>query len=202
MKIRLPIKVTKKEDYVLIGFAVILATIMTTIGIIILKTPPMPQQITANPTPAVQQTPQTEAPQQTNQNTLTNPNTANPPIAYNISAQNTIIDKVTNHPTISQDDSAAKEKLLKLLPQGSDGGVIYSTSDFQIEYIQAFDFFQVEILTLNVQAAKNEANAWFRSQGVSQQGICNYPVDFYLNSAIATQLSNFPFIFSPSPNGC
>jgi len=184
----------KKEDYVLIAFAIILGTIITIIGVIILRTPPektpvhtITQQQQTNGTP-VSVYPSTPA--------------QNLPVAYNIQGQDKIIQKVENHPKLTQDDGLAKERLLQLLPTGETGGIIYSSPDFQIEYIKSFDLFQVEVLTINLQQAKNEANVWFRNEGVSQQGICDFPVDFYLSADVAKQLSGLHMVFSPLPNSC
>jgi hypothetical protein len=187
----------KKENYILVGFAVILATIMIIIATIVLKTPstPTPTQQTTNIAPSL---PVTSI-------TLISPSIqaqAVPPIAYDTNAQNKMLAKINNHSNLSQSDSAVKKKILTLLPSGQDGGVVYASSDFQISYIKAFDLFQVEILTTNIAQAKDEVNVWFRQQGASQEGICNYPVDFYLGNDVAKQLKGSSVPFSPLPNSC
>jgi hypothetical protein len=103
---------------------------------------------------------------------------------------------------LSKNDNTAKTKLLSLLPSGDVPGIIYQSSDFSVEYISSAKMFLVEIKTINIQSAKAEAEDWFLSQGVSQQGICDYPVDFYLSNDVSTQLNNQRLIFSPLPNGC
>lgn len=184
----------KKEDYVLVAFAIILGTIITIIGVIILRTPPEKLPI---------HTIQEQQPQTNGAPISVYPSTdQNLPVQYTIQGQDKIIQKVEKHPKLSQNDALAKERLLQLLPAGETGGIIYTSPDFQIEYIKAFDLFQVQILTINLQQAKNEANIWFRNEGVSQQGICDFPVDFYLSADVAKQLSSLHMVFSPLPNSC
>lgn len=186
---------TKKEDYVLIAFAVILGSIMTIIGVIIWRTPPAKAPVRTS-------TFQTQSNGTTVSIYPSSEPQTNLPVTYNKVAQDKIIAKLENHPTLTQNDSLAKQRILQLLPQGSNGGILYSSSDFQVEYIQSFDLFQVEIFTINIQQAKNEANIWFRNQGVTQQGICDFPVDFYLSADAARQLSSLHVVFSPLPNSC
>jgi hypothetical protein len=112
------------------------------------------------------------------------------------------INYVKNSIALSKSDSIAKTKLLSLLPTGDVPGIIYQSSDFSIEYISSADMFLVEIQTANIQSAKDEANGWFLTHGMSQKGICTLPVEFYLSPNVVIQLKNSNFTFNPLPDEC
>ncbi len=125
-----------------------------------------------------------------------------PPVLYDKTAEDKLLDVIQKRPPLSSADSFAKANILSLLPAGKQSGILYETNIIRIDYTHSADIFQVEILTTDIQAAKNEANLWFRSHGVSQQGICIYPVSFYLNSDVAAMLRPTKIIFNPLANGC
>src|SRR5206468_11266738 len=89
---------------------------------------------------------------------------------------------------LSQDDFYAKDKILQLLPANEQTGTVYQSQNVVIEYIATTDTFQAEILTTTIASAKSEAASWFISEGMSQQGICEVPLAFYLNNNIEKQL--------------
>jgi hypothetical protein len=123
-----------------------------------------------------------------------------PPVQYNEDAQQQLVDKINHKPTLEFSDQKAKQILLASL--NNQSGIAYQSPQITIGYLKTGDFFQVEILTTNIQTAKDEANVWFRAQGLSQKGICNLPVQFFLNWNIANQLRNQNIIFNPLPQGC
>lgn len=103
---------------------------------------------------------------------------------------------------LSQSDTQAKKRILQLLPLGKTYGTVYSSNNVTIEYVQSLDLFDAYILTVDVASAKKEAEDWFKQQGMSQQGICDLPLGFYLYSNVANMLKSTNFIFSPLPDGC
>ncbi len=113
-----------------------------------------------------------------------------------------LLDLIQNRRQLSDADSTAKKNLLLQLPNGESSGNIYLSSTIRVEYVRGPDLFQVEILTTNVALAKVEAAAWFQQNGISQEGICNLPVSFYLNWDIAQKLRNSDTVFNPLPNDC
>jgi hypothetical protein len=181
----------KSEDIVAIIFGVVLVLIILGILVVLAKQTNTTKQ-TAGGTP-------TSAPVPT---TTSAPLDGKPPVYYNEKAEDKLLDAIKKKQTLSHDDVVAKANILASLPPGQQSGVIYSNSDISIEYIHSADLFQVEILTTDIQTAKNEANVWLRAQGLSQQAICTLPVEFYLNFDIANQLRQSNITFNPLGNGC
>lgn len=125
-----------------------------------------------------------------------------PPVSYNSSAQDKLLEKFTKRTPLSDADKAAKLKILSLLPEGERSGVLFKSVDVSIDYAFSPDDLQGEILTTNIQGAKAEAISWLRSQGMSQKGICDLPFSFYLNFQAAEQLRSSNIIFNPLPDEC
>lgn len=130
------------------------------------------------------------------------PFVAKPPLVYNKDAEDKLIDYIQNRRALSDSDIAAKTNILTILSNGEQSGILYESSTIIIDYIHSADVFQVEILTPNIQAAKDEANFWFRTHGISQKAICTLPVEFYLNYEVGTKLRHTNIIFNPQGNGC
>lgn len=129
-----------------------------------------------------------------------NPNAqTNPPVAYNQQGAKSILNKIEKKQYLSPTDSTIKNRLIAAT---NSEGVVYKTNDFRVDYVKAADEFQVEILTTDTANAKKLANEWLRSKGLSQQGICNLPILFYLNFDIANQLRGKGIEFNPTPDGC
>ncbi|MGH7203960.1 MAG: hypothetical protein ACREHC_05950 [Candidatus Levyibacteriota bacterium] len=112
-----------------------------------------------------------------------------------------LVDLIQHRRPLSQSDIAAKKKIVASLPSTDNAGNIYHSSNINIDYTESVDLFQVEILTTAVDSAEQEAVNYFIQQGMSQQGICNLPVSFYLNFEIK---KNIPTTtpFSPLAPGC
>jgi hypothetical protein len=173
----------RKEMYVIFGFAIALLIIIFSIAIISLRsTQSNNSSLTPTPTVAFVGNPQ-------------------PPVRYDADAQDRLVDKDINRKTLSPSDQDAKNKI-KALAQNTQTGVINQSANITLYYIQAADMVQVEIETTNITQAKQEANTWLRGQGLSQNGICNFPTMFFLNSDIANQLRNTNIVFNPLPEGC
>ncbi len=122
-----------------------------------------------------------------------------PPVTYNTDASKKQIEKKENRIPLTQSDLDAKQEILSLLPEGQSYGIIYSSENFNIEYVESLDLIKVEILSNSIEDIKTEAVNWFRDQGLSQEGVCNYPVDFYLGSGVVPDGGE---IFSPIAPGC
>ncbi len=186
----------KKEDYFVIGLGVVLVVVIFMIAFIVAKeNQQKPEENisivpTDSPTAAPVPTRQTDQPN------------SNPPVLYDDNAQNKLVAYVKARQPISDTDKLAKAKMLALRPENQMSGVIHQTQNIRIDYTRSADLFQVEILTTNVQDAKNEANIWLRTQGLSQDGICKLPIGFYLNYDIANELRETGYVFNPLANGC
>ncbi len=116
--------------------------------------------------------------------------------------QKILLERFENRELLSANDTQAVEKILSLLPQKEESGIIYASGNIHIEYVKSADIFQVEILTTDVAKAKTEGNAWFIEHNISQKGICEYPVQFYLNFEVKQQLRGTNTDFSPLAPGC
>jgi hypothetical protein len=122
-------------------------------------------------------------------------------LAPTVNPQMHLLEIIQNRPPLSATDLSAKNNIIRMLPDGQYSGVVYRAADFTVDYVQNPDLFQVEVLITDTEKAKQEALDWFRNEGISQQGICNLPIDFYLNSDVKNQITN-PDAFNPLPDGC
>ena len=115
------------------------------------------------------------------------------------------IERLSQRRILSENDRRAKEHLLKLLDGNS--GILYETSSYRIEYVKSLDDIEIEILTPNIEEAKKEALSWLSEipgssgLGLSNAGICSFPVSFYLNFDLKTSLPE-ETVFDPTPPGC
>lgn len=113
-----------------------------------------------------------------------------------------LLDKIQQRQPLSEPDITAKNKILATLPEGQTSGTVYESPDIRITYLQEDDLFQIEILTEDIEKAKQESNAWFLTKGFSQKGICNYPIQYFLNFDVKMQLQQKNIQFNPLPPGC
>lgn len=176
-----------RQNIVFVLAGIILLIIMIVLGIAAFS--PKPQEPTPNNIAPMSQAP-------------SSPSTATQGVRYSSGSAQKLISKLVNRAAISSNDSFAKAKILSLLPKGEVSGILNTSPNIRIEYINAADEFKVEILTTHILQAKSEAVIWFRSQGMSQEGICNLPVSFYLNKSVANQLRNSNITFNPLAEGC
>jgi hypothetical protein len=102
---------------------------------------------------------------------------------------------------LSNSDTIAKENIIASLPDGETSGILYQSPDIIIDYTKSVDDIQVEILTTDISKAEAEAVTWFTNHGLSKEGICNMPIQFYLNFDIKQKLKT-ETSFSPLPDGC
>jgi hypothetical protein len=184
----------KKEDYFVIALGLILVVIISLIAIITanFSTDRGNERIATTPSPSAPPLPSP---------TLGAAN-SRPPLLYEEEAQEKLIELIKNRRPLSEDDRFAKAKVLSNVPQGEAYGIVYQSRNITIDYTKSADMIQVEILTTNIQAAKNEANIWLRTQGLSQEAICTLPVMFYMNYEVANQIRQTDVVFSPLGNGC
>jgi hypothetical protein len=125
-----------------------------------------------------------------------------PPIKYSSDAQDKLLDKVKNKTALSDSDMLAKSRILAVLPQGNESGVVHQEPTFRIEYVKSADAFLVEILDVDITKVKTNTNDWLLSQGMTQDGICNAPVQFWINEQVAQILKKADFTFTPLPPNC
>jgi hypothetical protein len=175
-------KKNRKQDIMVVVFALILVIITFTIVIIITTSPSskgVPVTVSSTPVPS-------ESP---------------PEVIYNSSAGAQLANKIIHRQTLSEKDAAAKTTVLETILKGDNSGIVFQTTDVRVEYVKSVDLFMAEILTPNIDGAKEEAVSWFLKQGFSQQAVCNLPVMFYLDTTVSSKLQQ-SVPFSPLANGC
>lgn len=122
------------------------------------------------------------------------------PIIYDQTKSEQALHSLVNRQPLSSNDLFVKQKLII----SANGDIVYTSSDFTVEYIKPLDQFQVELNSINLGLAKQEAEKWFLSEGLSQTGICTLPVSFEISANVVQQLktTNKSVVFSPLPDGC
>lgn len=123
-----------------------------------------------------------------------------PPVLYDSQKNDKLLSIVKDRPTLSTSDLAIRSKLLASL--GNKSGILNQTNTYILEYVQAPNIFQTEILITDINLAKTQATQWLLSQGLSSGGLCKLPVMFYLNRQVANQLRGQDIMFNPLPEGC
>lgn len=171
-------KLTKKQDYIILIFAGLLIIVFVLITLI----------LTFNelgvggkrPAPLTQQSTQTK-----------------PRVKYQGGSLGKALARLTTRVPLSPSDQEIKQRLISQFPNGQ----INRTGMYSLEYVEGMNDFEVEILTTNVEQAKKEAENYLRGKGFSQDALCNLPVRFYLNSSVAKQIPK-DFIFNPLAESC
>jgi hypothetical protein len=177
----------RKEDYFVIGLALTLVVIVFVIVIVL--------TFSNNANTEKQEPLPTVIPLPTEKMTNIQPQTH----IYDQQSFNQLLQKIQYRTQVSPQDSSIKKQILSLIPNNETSGMLYENQNIRIDYTGGPDLFQVEIMTMQIKEAKEEGNQWFLSQGMSQQAICDLPVDFYLSWEIMQQLSTNNRIVSFSP---
>ncbi len=122
--------------------------------------------------------------------------TAEPPITYEETSRQKLNDILANRKPLSVSDQAIKKTLI------AGTNPIYKTEDISISYYPVPDTFQVEIITVSIESAKDAAVTWFKSKKLSQNGICNLPIVFYMNTQTSESLRGLGVKLNPLAPGC
>jgi hypothetical protein len=84
---------------------------------------------------------------------------------------------VKNRPTPAVSDATKRQEIIASL--GNKTGILLQNESIQISYLKGVNDFEVEILTNDIAKAQNEAIIYFKSKGLSEDGICKLPVFFF-----------------------
>lgn len=123
--------------------------------------------------------------------------TPNPSIpAYNPTGLEKDFQRISSKKELALTDREIRDQLIQTL--GNKSGVLDETEQYRIEYVKSPNSFMVEILDKSTEEAKLRAIEWFGSKGISDQGICNLPVVFYLSFEIEKQLREQGQSFDPT----
>lgn len=123
-----------------------------------------------------------------------------PTIKNNWASEEKLIEKMGNPIPLSEKDSVIKNSIIS--PLYGDSGDIYSNQSVTISYLASTKLFQAEIKTLSVNQVRQEVVDWFKNKGMSQAGICNLPIEFYLNWEILNDPKIENITFDTLPPGC
>jgi hypothetical protein len=120
------------------------------------------------------------------------------PLKYDLNGQRKLLEYISSPKTLSQEDLAVRRQLANLLIM--DSNAVYVSKDVEIDYLRASGLFQGKILSGNFELAKREAINWLKQQQLSQTGICNLPLMFYVDPNIIDGFRGTSF--NPLPPGC
>ncbi len=107
---------------------------------------------------------------------------------------------ISNREPLLPNKEKIKQSLLQ--PLKGNAGTLSEGQQFKVDYLPAFDVFEVGIKTTNIFQAKENAISWFKEKGFSERDICNLPVTFYLVSGVAQEYKGSGLIFNPLPDFC
>lgn len=187
---------SKKLTLVYIGVPIIFMIVVFLVAFTIYNRVSNPKSNTLSPTPPVPSLSPSE-----NQGSSVPPsNSTNPPVLYDTNAVEKLNALVENRQTLSAQDQKARNTILNSI--GNTSGVFYTSDKVVIDYVKTADQFQVEILSTDITGAKQDAVNWFLSKGMSKEGLCKLPLNFYLNWDIAQKLRGQVTNFNPLPDGC
>lgn len=126
--------------------------------------------------------------------------TPKPTNLYNVENLDKDAQRIENAQTLSTQDQQSKTKLIASL--GNKSGVLHQTSTYTIQYIKAADRVLISIENNDTDQVKKDSMAWLESQGLSLQGVCNLPIEFYLDTQVAEYFQQQNKQFDPLPPGC
>lgn len=123
-----------------------------------------------------------------------------PLVPYKPGSFDRMVQLETNRQQLSATDMAIRKNLIA--QADSNTGKIYAAPSFSIKYVEPFDIFQAGLLTTDLDSGRRDAINWLKSQGLSDQGICNLPFSFYLPYQTAIQFQGKNVTLNPLPDGC
>jgi hypothetical protein len=177
-------KINKQEFFLIIGAIVVALVFTLTVLLSLIKSDSRHlSNVGTVPTPTIDQLNRTSV-----------------SIKYNEASQGKIIEKLLRPPILTNNDALIRNSLL--VPLNGSAGDIYTTPDVTVSYLPAIKEFQGEIKTASIDLAKKEAIDWLRTQGMSQQGICNLPLEFFLNNDVINNPKLQNITFDSLPPGC
>ena len=130
----------------------------------------------------------------------------NPPVEYDLQASQIMLKRITHPIPLSQSDQEAIYRLRDIPPDDITTGELYkSHKGFIIEHVEPGTergSMRVEISSQDYMKARHAAVKWLQTMGLSKDGICNYPFQFYLSSEAAESLRGKGVVFSNLADEC
>jgi hypothetical protein len=177
-----------RTTLLIIGFFGVMALIVIIISVV---------GFFQTPTSSPSANPPTSAPTQAAQQ----PQRANPPVPYVSGSLTKVLSKMRNREALSNSDAQTRQNLIQKVTNQNTGTII-DTDTFTIEYLSSPDIFEGQIKTPDIVTAKQNAEAWLQSQGLSKEGICNLPFHYYLGWQATQALKGQNEEFNPLPAFC
>jgi len=124
------------------------------------------------------------------------------PVKYNYNevSQSKLIEMLLHPPLLAPNDALIKNRFITSL--NGHAGDLYATTNVTVSYLPSVKEFEGEIKTINIDLAKKEAVDWLKSKGMSQDGICHLPLEFFLNTFVARDPHVQGITFDTLPPGC
>lgn len=119
-----------------------------------------------------------------------------PAFTYDEKSNSRLNSLLKNRQNLSIQDQAVKNKLIAM------NNPLYENDDISIGYYAKSDTFQVEIRTISINSAKEQAASWFNKMNFSKEGICKLPLVFYMNTQTGESLRDLNIKFNPLTPGC
>lgn len=121
------------------------------------------------------------------------------PITYDPSASEKMIEMVNTRTPFGSKDAAIREQLAL---RAESNSILYTSTNVKVEYLSSPDQFMAEILTPEIDTAKNEAVSYLSSVGLSPDAICHLPLVFYLSVQARRLLPENSPAFNPLAPSC
>lgn len=101
---------------------------------------------------------------------------------------------------LSANDEQAKQRIVNIV-HGQEGTVVNAPT-FNIYYLPSLDAFDITLETVNTISAQQDVTNWFKSQGMSQEGICKIATTFSVDNSVRQQYPGKTFVLNDLPAGC
>lgn len=135
------------------------------------------------------------------QNTISPPiRGSDPNLLFTPDTQEKNFKRIAERKNLPVSEIEIKQRLI--LPLSGESGTVATFDDFIVEYLQTPQFFMVQLLSNDVESAKTNAQNWFNDQGITDFGICNLPVIFYISEEVSVYLQENKQQFNPLPRSC
>lgn len=131
---------------------------------------------------------------------MTSPTPKIQPLVYSPGQLKKDYDRINNKKTLSERDSSVREQLVSKADDKS--GIITENTQFKLEYISSPNLFMVEVRSSDPEFGKDAAEIYLKNQGLSEQGLCNLPIIFYLSQSVQNDLLSKGETFNPIPEEC
>ncbi len=121
-------------------------------------------------------------------------------VSYNTEAKRKTIDVIQNRQELSEQGRSTRQSIIGRLNNTS--GIVHKTAKYRLEYIASPDVFMAEILTTDINQAKEEVQDYLNKEGINQNDICYLPLVFYLSAFTSQSVKDTNTEFNPMPLGC